>query len=84
MIRLLGEMMLVLFAASREKGPPCPDRLGRDDGPRDLSPDPQGFRSSGPCSNRARRAPPSSLLKIQLNHFTVLAADCQNLPQNKH
>jgi hypothetical protein len=34
--------------AGRGKEPPCPDRSGRDDGPRDLSPDPQGFRSSGP------------------------------------
>ena len=32
--------------------------MERDDGPRDLSPDPQGFRSSDPCrSGRAESLP---------------------------
>jgi len=39
------------------RNPACPDRSERDDGPRDLSPDPQGFRPSGPASIRASRIP---------------------------
>jgi hypothetical protein len=50
--------LVSMDACAPGKDPPCPDRSGRDDGPRDLSPDPQGFRSSGPCSIRARRIPP--------------------------
>lgn len=50
-----GDAQLNGVDAIASQDPSCPDRSERDDGPRDLSPDPQGFRSSGPASIRARR-----------------------------